>query len=114
MLFGKAIKYIFKLFYAFRVYSFKNVYFYSLDPLRAYKRETIDLELPGELSIFNIDWFSIFDLDTKENLGSIVIPDGLNVPPSLIKVFVSLICLLIECFIIYETNYYLASQRSSS
>jgi hypothetical protein len=60
-----------------------------LDALRAYKGETITLELPGDLTIFNIDWFSIFDLETKENLGSIIIPEGLNVPPSLVKVFVS-------------------------
>jgi hypothetical protein len=58
-----------------------------LDALRAYKGETITLELPGDLTIFNIDWFSIFDLETKENLGSIIIPEGLNVPPSLVKVF---------------------------
>ncbi|RZC37497.1 protein Skeletor, isoforms B/C, partial [Asbolus verrucosus] len=57
-----------------------------VDPIRAYKTETITLELPGDLTIFNIDWFSIFDLETKENLGSIIVPDGLNVPPSLVKV----------------------------
>jgi hypothetical protein len=62
---------------------------FSLDALRTYKGETITLELPGDLTIFNIDWFSIFDLETKENLGSIIIPEGLNVPPSLVKVFVS-------------------------
>lgn len=62
---------------------------FSLDPLRRYKGETITLEIPGDLTIFNIDWFSIFDQDTKQNLGSIIIPDGLNVPPSLVKVIVS-------------------------
>ncbi|XP_030768405.1 protein Skeletor, isoforms B/C [Sitophilus oryzae] len=57
-----------------------------LDPLKAYKNKTITLELPGDLTIFNIDWFSIFDKDTNTNLGSIIIPEALNVPPSLIKV----------------------------
>lgn len=38
------------------------------------------------MTIFKIDWLSIFDLDTNENFGSILIPDGLNVPPSLAKV----------------------------
>ncbi|KAF2883127.1 hypothetical protein ILUMI_23044 [Ignelater luminosus] len=57
-----------------------------LDPLRAYNGHTITLELPGDLTIFNIDWFSIYDLGSKRNLGSIIIPDGLNVPPSLVKV----------------------------
>ncbi|XP_066138270.1 protein Skeletor, isoforms B/C [Euwallacea fornicatus] len=57
-----------------------------LDPLKSYKNRTITLELPGDLTIFNIDWFSIFDHDTNTNLGSIIIPEALNVPPSLVKV----------------------------
>ena len=42
--------------------------------------------MPGEKTIFEIDWLSIYDLDTNENYGSILISDGLNVPPSLTKV----------------------------
>ncbi|XP_060529802.1 protein Skeletor, isoforms B/C isoform X2 [Cylas formicarius] len=57
-----------------------------LDPLKAYKNKTLILELPGDLTIFNVDWFSIFDHETNQNLGSIIIPEALNVPPSLIKV----------------------------
>lgn len=57
--------------------------------MREYVEDTIQLELPGDLTIFNIDWFSIFDLDEKQSLGSIIVPDGLNVPPSLVKVIVS-------------------------
>lgn len=53
-----------------------------------YNGKNVTLELPGDLTIFNIDWFSIFDLETKENLGSVIIPDGLNVPPSLVQVIV--------------------------
>ncbi|XP_048519079.1 protein Skeletor, isoforms B/C-like [Dendroctonus ponderosae] len=60
-----------------------------LDSLKAYKNKTIILEIPGDLTIFNIDWFSIFDHDTNTNLGSIIIPEALNVPPSLVKVTVS-------------------------
>lgn len=65
-----------------------NVLFvhFSLDPIRGYKEETITLELPGEKTVFEIDWLSIFDLETNENFGSILISDGLNVPPSLIRV----------------------------
>lgn len=51
--------------------------------------------MPGDLIIFNIDWFSVYDMETNENLGSVIIPDGLNVPPSLVKIIVSLICDLI-------------------
>lgn len=57
-----------------------------MDALRPYKEETITLELPGEKTIFEIDWLSIYDLETNENYGSILISDGLNVPPALTKV----------------------------
>jgi hypothetical protein len=69
------------------------MFFYSnsLDPLRKYNKEDIVLQLPGEWTIFEIDWFSIFDVGSKENYGSVIIPDGLNVPPSLVKVVVCII-----------------------
>ena len=59
---------------------------YSLDPLREYKSEDVVIQLPGEMTVFDIDWLSIFDVATKTNYGSTIIPDGLNVPPSLVKV----------------------------
>lgn len=62
---------------------------YSLDPLRKYEEETITLILPGDMTIFEINWISIFDLETNENFGSVLITDGLNVPPSLIKIQVN-------------------------
>lgn len=58
-----------------------------MDPIRGYSEETITLELPGEKTIFEIDWLSIYDLETNKNFGSILISDGLNVPPSLVKTF---------------------------
>ncbi|XP_063984535.1 protein Skeletor, isoforms B/C-like isoform X1 [Diachasmimorpha longicaudata] len=57
-----------------------------LDPLRHYKGEDIVIQLPGEMTIHNINWLSVFDVATKSNYGSVVIPEGLNVPPSLVKV----------------------------
>ncbi|XP_072398857.1 protein Skeletor, isoforms B/C [Diabrotica undecimpunctata] len=57
-----------------------------LDPLRAYKNLTITLEIPGDSTVFDIDWFSIFDHETNQNLASIIIPEALNVPPSLVKI----------------------------
>jgi hypothetical protein len=57
-----------------------------LDSIRRYNEETITLELPGDRDVFQIDWISIFDLKAKENYGSILIADGLNVPPSLTKI----------------------------
>lgn len=62
------------------------VFFFSLNSLRAYNNEDIILELPGDMTIFNVHWLSVYDLKTKSNYGSVTIPDGLNVPPSLVKV----------------------------
>lgn len=65
-------------------------YFYnSLDNLRTYLNETITLELVGDTTVFDINWLSVYDLQTKENYGSVAIPDEPNVPPSLQKVVVS-------------------------
>lgn len=57
-----------------------------MDSIRKYEKETITLELPGDMTIFNIDWISIYDLKENENFGSILILDELNVPPSLVKI----------------------------
>lgn len=57
-----------------------------MDPLRKYTGETIVLELPGDMTVFEINWISIYDLETNENFGSVLITDGLNVPPSLTKI----------------------------
>uniref|UniRef100_A0A1B6DSH2 DOMON domain-containing protein n=3 Tax=Clastoptera arizonana TaxID=38151 RepID=A0A1B6DSH2_9HEMI len=57
-----------------------------LEPLRLYSNANVKLKLPGELSIFDIDWLSIYNIETKENFGSVFIPDNPNVPPSLDKI----------------------------
>lgn len=84
------------------VVSHDQILFYanSLDPLRTYSKEDIILQLPGEWTIFEIDWFSIFDVESKQNYGSVIIPDGLNVPPSLVKVVVRIITIQWTCNII--------------
>lgn len=56
----------------------------ALEPLGAYEGEDIVLELPGNLTIFDIDWLSIYDLNEQENYGSVLIPSHLSVPPSLV------------------------------
>ncbi|XP_067139649.1 protein Skeletor, isoforms B/C-like [Centruroides vittatus] len=55
-----------------------------LNPLGSYKNENITLELPGNLTVSQISWLSLWDEEKGENLGSIIIPDELNIPPSLI------------------------------
>ena len=62
---------------------------FSVTKLRAYAEETITLRLPGEMTVFEIDWLSVLDGETGQNFGSVLIPDNLNVPPSLLKVLVS-------------------------
>jgi len=57
----------------------------SLEPLGMYEGEDIVLELPGNLTIFDIDWLSIFDMTEKENYGSVIIPSHQSVPPSLVS-----------------------------
>jgi len=56
--------------------------------LRAYNEEDVILRLPGAVTVFDIDWFSVFNNATAENYGSIIIPEDLNVPPSLLKIIV--------------------------
>lgn len=65
------------------IYSF---FFFSLDSLHAYRGEDVIIQLPGDMTIFNINWLSIFDVETASNFGSVIIPKELNVPPSLVKV----------------------------
>lgn len=81
---------------------------YSLDNLRTYLNETIILELVGDTTVFDINWLSVYDLQTKENYGWVLIPDEPNVPPSLQNVAVSdirsFIQLLILTCIIYYSN----------
>lgn len=38
------------------------------------------------MTVFDIDWLAIFDLDRNEHYGYVIITDGLNVPPSLAAV----------------------------
>ncbi|XP_075229163.1 cytochrome and DOMON domain-containing protein knickkopf [Lycorma delicatula] len=57
-----------------------------LEPLRLYSKETITLELPGDLTVFDLDWLSVYNVETKENFGSVILPDNPNVPPSLAKI----------------------------
>lgn len=62
---------------------------FSLEPIGEYKDETIVLELPGVMTVFDIDFLAVWDDENKENLGSVIIPDELNVPPALTSIIVS-------------------------
>ena len=68
---------------------------FSLEPLGAYKDDLVVLELPGNLTVFDINHLAIWDLEAKENLGSVIIPEELNIPPSATEVIV---CKTYSCF----------------
>lgn len=57
----------------------------SLEPLGQYQGEDIILDLPGNLTIFDIDWLAIYDIVEQENYGSVIIPSHLSVPPALVS-----------------------------
>lgn len=42
--------------------------------------------MPGAKTIFEIDWLAVYNTETRKSLGHVIIPEALNVPPSLIKV----------------------------
>ena len=57
-----------------------------LEPLRRYHGEDVTLQLPGDTTIADVRWFSIYDIENQRDLGHVIIPDGINVPPSLAEV----------------------------
>merc|ERR1711892_718650 len=51
-----------------------------------YEAQDVLLQLPGDRTIFEIDWISVYNRETRESLGHVIIPEQLNVPPSLVRV----------------------------
>lgn len=57
--------------------------FFSLDPLRGYQGEDIEVVLPKNLTVYNIEWLSVWCVQYKHNFGHVLIPKDLDVPPAL-------------------------------
>nr|XP_027204866.1 protein Skeletor, isoforms B/C-like [Dermatophagoides pteronyssinus] len=57
-----------------------------LEPLGPYRDDLVILELPGNMTIFDINYISVWDQELSENLGSVIIPAELNIPPALTTV----------------------------
>lgn len=55
----------------------------SLAPLRGYQGEDIEIVLPGNLTVYDIDWLSIWCVEYKHNFGHVLLPKDLDVPPAL-------------------------------
>ena len=60
-----------------------------MNPLRRYDNEDVLVTLPGEMTIFDIKWLAVWNVDEKQGYGWAIIPDGLNIPPSLVEIIVS-------------------------
>ncbi|KAF0312975.1 Protein Skeletor, isoforms B/C [Amphibalanus amphitrite] len=57
-----------------------------VNPLRRYDKEDVLVTLPGEMTIFDIKWLAVWNVDEKQGYGWAIIPDGLNIPPSLVEI----------------------------
>ncbi|KAJ2941635.1 hypothetical protein O0L34_g14691 [Tuta absoluta] len=55
----------------------------SLSPLRGYQGEDIEIQLPGKLTAYDIDWLAVWCVEYRHNFGHVFIPKDLDVPPAL-------------------------------
>lgn len=55
----------------------------SYEVLRGYQGEDIEIQLPGNLTVYDIDWLSVWCVEYRHNFGHIFIPKDLDVPPAL-------------------------------
>ncbi|CRL05403.1 CLUMA_CG018002, isoform B [Clunio marinus] len=55
----------------------------SYDVLRGYQGEDIEIQLPGNLTVYDIDWLAVWCVEYRHNFGHILIPKDLDVPPAL-------------------------------
>lgn len=55
----------------------------SLEPLRGYQGEDIEIQLPGNLTVYDIDWLAVWCVEYRHNFGHVYLPKDLDVPPAL-------------------------------
>ncbi|XP_050585241.1 protein Skeletor, isoforms B/C isoform X1 [Bombus affinis] len=55
----------------------------SLAPLSGYQGADIEIVLPANLTVHDIDWLSVWCVQFKHNFGHVMIPKDLDVPPAL-------------------------------
>ncbi|CAG7681730.1 unnamed protein product [Allacma fusca] len=55
----------------------------SMDVLTGYVGQDVELILPADLTVNDIDWLSMWCVAFKENFGHVMIPKGLDVPEAL-------------------------------
>ncbi|KAL4149249.1 hypothetical protein QTP88_003230 [Uroleucon formosanum] len=55
----------------------------SLEPLKGYQGEDIEIQLPRSLTMHSIDWLAVWCVQYTHNFGHVNVPDDLDVPPAL-------------------------------
>ncbi|XP_059489504.1 protein Skeletor, isoforms B/C [Neocloeon triangulifer] len=55
----------------------------SLEPLRGYQGEDIEIQLPNNLTVYDIQWLAMWCVQYRHNFGHVMIPPNLDVPPAL-------------------------------
>ncbi|XP_073970372.1 protein Skeletor, isoforms B/C isoform X2 [Rhodnius prolixus] len=55
----------------------------SLEPLRGYQGEDIEIQLPKNLTVYDIEWLAVWCVQYQHNFGHVNIPRDLDVPPAL-------------------------------
>ncbi|UYV60884.1 hypothetical protein LAZ67_1002667 [Cordylochernes scorpioides] len=55
----------------------------SLERLRGYRGRDVLLRLPGNLTVFDISWLSVYCISFRENFGHVTIPRDVSVPADL-------------------------------
>ncbi|XP_070540793.1 protein Skeletor, isoforms B/C-like isoform X1 [Ptychodera flava] len=56
----------------------------STRPLRGYNGKTVTIQMAGDLTVFDIDWLSMWCVRAVQNFGHVLIPDNLNIPPYIV------------------------------
>lgn len=55
----------------------------KLDPLKGYQGQDIEIQLPENITVYDIDWLAMWCVTYHHNFGHINIPKDLDVPPAL-------------------------------
>jgi len=86
----------------------------SDDPLRKYHKKTLVIVLPGDLTVFDLDWLSVWCIAFFVDFGHIRVPENLNVPPSLrmlgIEPQTKLNCEVLDASMGYEVRWAIAGK----
>lgn len=72
----------------------------SLDPLRGYQGEDIEIQLPGNLTVYDIDWLAVWCVEYRHNFGHVFIPKDLDVPPALGQTKIAVIFIYTFLFVL--------------